>query len=56
MEKRTFLKSSLLLGVAAASASFLNACKSVAKSAAGPVGPTLPSPKIRRSKPFELPA
>ncbi len=56
MEKRTFLKSSLLLGVAAASASFLNACKSVAKSAATPVGPTLPSPKIRRSKPFELPA
>lgn len=56
MEKRTFLKSSLLLGVAAASASFLNACKSVAKSAAAPVGPTLPAPKIRRSKPFELPA
>ncbi|MBU6340782.1 MAG: superoxide dismutase [Bacteroidetes bacterium] len=55
MEKRTFLKSTLFLGVAAASSAFLNACKSAAKSTTA-AAPALPAPKMRRSKPFELPA
>lgn len=54
MHKRTFLKSGLLLGLAAASTSILNACKSGAKAVAG--SPQLPAPKLRRTKPFELPA
>jgi len=57
MEKRTFLKTSLFLGVAAASASFLQACKTAAKVTTGSTaGPTLPAPKVKRTKPFELPA
>ncbi|MEI6408569.1 MAG: superoxide dismutase [Bacteroidota bacterium] len=57
MEKRTFLKTSLFLGVAAASASFLAACKTAAKVATGSTaGPALPAPKVKRTKPFELPA
>lgn len=51
MEKRTFIKTGLLLGIAAAGTSFLNACKTAAKTA-----PTLPPPAKRRSGPFTLPA
>jgi superoxide dismutase, Fe-Mn family len=57
MHKRTFLKSGLFLGFAAASAAFLEACKTGAKgsdSAKTAAGPTLPAPKIRRTEPFKL--
>ncbi len=53
MQKRTFLKTGLLLGFAAASSSFWAACKSAAKTA--PVAPVLPPPKLRRTNPFALP-
>lgn len=53
MEKRTFLKTGLLFGIAAATTSFLDACKSAAKTAAPA---TLPPPKNRRTEPFSLPA
>ena len=54
MQKRTFLKTGLLLGVAAASSSFWAACKSAVKTTAA--APVLPPPKMRRSTPFTLPA
>jgi len=53
MEKRTFLKTGLLFGIAAATTTFLDACKSAAKTAAPA---KLPPPKNRRSEPFSLPA
>jgi superoxide dismutase, Fe-Mn family len=52
MEKRTFLKSGLILGIAAASSSFWQACKSATKTAAAP---TLPAPTRWRNGAFELP-
>ncbi len=56
MEKRTFLKTGFFLGIAAASASFLDACKTAAKTAAiPPMPPPLPAPKMRRTAPFSLP-
>lgn len=55
MEKRTFLKTGLFLGIAAATSSFLEACKSAAKSSDAAVS-TLPPPKLRRTEPFTLPA
>ena len=55
MEKRTFLKTGLFLGIAAATSSFLEACKSAAKSAPATVAPVMPPPKMRRSTPFSLP-
>jgi superoxide dismutase, Fe-Mn family len=51
MQKRTFLKSGLLL-VAGASA-LLEACKTAVKATTAPV---LPAPTARRSGPFTLPA
>ncbi|MEO6038562.1 MAG: superoxide dismutase [Saprospiraceae bacterium] len=56
MEKRTFLKTSFFLGVVAASSSFLDACKTAAKTTAMPTGPVIPPPKMKRSGPFTLPA
>lgn len=56
MEKRTFLKTGLFLGIAAAGSSFLQACKTAAKTAAAPAVNVIPPPKIRRSGPFTLPA
>lgn len=56
MEKRTFLKTSLLLGAAAATSSFFEACKGAAKKPGDVTGyPVIPPPKLRRSTPFELP-
>ncbi|MFN4256087.1 MAG: superoxide dismutase [Saprospiraceae bacterium] len=56
MEKRTFLKTGLLLSLSAATGSFLTACKSAAKSVAGePAAPQLPPPTARRNEPFTLP-
>ncbi len=56
MEKRTFLKTGLFLGIAAATSSFLEACKSAAKSPGETSGyPVIPPPKLRRTTPFELP-
>jgi len=55
MQKRTFLKTGLFLGIAAASSSFFAACKSAGKAATGnAVTPTLPPPKLRRTTPFTL--
>lgn len=54
MEKRTFLKTGMLVGLAAASSSFWTACKTAAKVATA--APVLPPPKLRRSTPFTLPA
>ena len=56
MEKRTFLKTGFFLGVAAASTSFLDACKTAAKTTSTAAGPVIPPPKMRRSGPFTLPA
>lgn len=60
MEKRTFLKSGLLLTASAAFLPFIEACKSAAKSTktaeAMPAPPVIPPPKLRRSSPFTLPA
>jgi Fe-Mn family superoxide dismutase len=56
MEKRTFLKTGLFLGLAAASTSFLDACKTAVKSTAtAPALPPLPPPKMHRTDPFNLP-
>ena len=55
MEKRTFLKTGLFLGIAAATTSFLDACKTAAKTTSGTISPTLPAPKLRRTTPFSLP-
>ena len=56
MEKRAFLKTGLFLGIAAATSSFLEACKTAAKTAApASVAPTMPPPKLRRTTPFTLP-
>jgi Fe-Mn family superoxide dismutase len=55
MEKRTFLKTSLWLGAASLVAPLLNACKPAQKAASDAL-PVIPPPKLRRSKPFELPA
>lgn len=60
MEKREFLKTGLLLGIAAAATSLLDACKTAAKTvapsaAAAPAPPPMPAPKMRRSTPFTLP-
>jgi len=56
MEKRTFLKTGLFLGIAAATSSFLEACKTAAKGDKPAPMPVIPEPKIRRSGPFTLPA
>lgn len=56
MEKRTFLKTGLFMGVAAAASGFLTACKTAAKTAVTPVAPVMPPPKLRRTTPFTLPA
>lgn len=60
MQKREFLKTGLLFGIAAAATSLLDACKPGAKaaSASAPAPPTpapLPAPKSRRTDPFTLP-
>jgi Fe-Mn family superoxide dismutase len=56
MEKRTFLKTGLLFGIAAATSSLLESCKNASKStASGAAMPVIPPPKLRRSTPFELP-
>jgi superoxide dismutase, Fe-Mn family len=60
MQKREFLKTGLLLGLAAAATSFLDACKGAAKTAStaapvAPAPPALPAPKNRRTDPFTLP-
>lgn len=52
MEKRTFLKTGLFLGVAAAFAPLLEACKTKAEM---PATPVIPPPKLRRTQPFVLP-
>jgi Fe-Mn family superoxide dismutase len=54
MEKRTFLKTGLFMGIAAAGSSFLHACKTAAKVVTPPIVP-LPAPKNLRSGPFTLP-
>ncbi|TNE52534.1 MAG: superoxide dismutase [Bacteroidetes bacterium] len=56
MEKRTFLKTGLLLTVGAAMAPLIKACKSGNKAAATNAGMTIPPPKLRRTTPFTLPA
>ncbi len=57
MEKRTFLKTGLLLSAGAVIAPFIQACKSAGKSANGTAGgPVIPPPKLRRTTPFALPA
>jgi Fe-Mn family superoxide dismutase len=56
MEKRTFLKTGLFLGIAAATTSFLDACKTAAKPSGAVAASTLPPPKNRRTTPFTLPA
>ena len=60
MEKRTFLKSGLLLSATAAFLPLIEACNSASKSAkttdVPPVAPVIPPPKSRRSGPFTLPA
>lgn len=56
MEKRTFLKTGFFLGIAAATTSFLDACKSAATGGATEAAaPVIPPPKLRRTTPFELP-
>jgi Fe-Mn family superoxide dismutase len=52
MEKRTFLKTGFFLGVAAVVAPLLDACKTKAEATPMPI---IPPPKLRRTKPFELP-
>ncbi len=56
MEKRTFLKTGLLLGIGAAVAPLIQACKTGQKSANGTAAMTIPPPKLRRTTPFTLPA
>lgn len=56
MEKRTFLKTGVLLGLAAAVTPFFEACKTAVKSSDTAKMPVIPPPKLRRAKPFELPA
>jgi Fe-Mn family superoxide dismutase len=51
MEKRTFLKTGVLFGIAAAFSPLLEACKTAAKTAV----PALPPPSGRRSGDFTLP-
>ncbi len=55
MEKRTFLKTGLFLGIAAATTSFLDACKMASKNPTTAALPSLPPPKLRRTTPFTLP-
>ncbi len=55
MEKRTFLKTGFFLGLAAASTSLLDACKTAAKSSSTGVAPVIPAPKMKRTGPFTLP-
>ena len=56
MEKRTFLKTGLLLSIAAAVAPLIQACKTGGKSAkTATAGPAIPPPKLRRTTPFTLP-
>jgi Fe-Mn family superoxide dismutase len=54
MEKRTFIKTGLFLGVAAATSSFLQACKTAAKTVSPAVPAVIPPPKLHRSGPFTL--
>lgn len=54
MEKRTFLKTGLLLSISAAMAPLVSAC-SPGKKAGSTQKMTLPPPKIKRSTPFALP-
>jgi len=60
MQKRTFLKSGLLLTLSGVVMPLINACKSAAKTAevksAVPATPVIPPPKMLRAGPFTLPA
>ncbi|MBK8923135.1 MAG: superoxide dismutase [Saprospirales bacterium] len=57
MEKRTFLKAGLLLGIGAAVAPLFQACKTGKNNTNGqPGAPVIPPPKLRRTTPFSLPA
>jgi hypothetical protein len=55
MEKRTFLKTGLLLSIGAAVAPLISAC-TPGKKANGSKPMTIPPPKLRRTTPFALPA
>ncbi len=55
MEKRTFLKTGFFLGLAAASTSLLDACKTAAKSTTPAAAAVIPPPKMKRTGPFTLP-
>ena len=56
MKKRTFLKTGLFFGVATATSSFLDACKTAGKNPESVTAyPVIPPPKLRRTTPFELP-
>ncbi len=57
MEKRTFLKTGLLLSIGAAVAPLIQACKTGKNGSNGQKGVmTIPPPKLRRTTPFTLPA
>jgi superoxide dismutase, Fe-Mn family len=56
MEKRTFLKTGLFFGIAAAGSSFLQACKTSSKINNTSAVKTFPPPSVRRTGPFTLPA
>ncbi|TAE52408.1 MAG: superoxide dismutase [Bacteroidetes bacterium] len=55
MEKRTFLKTGLLVSVGAVMAPFIQACKSTVSAADKPAGNVLPAPQNRRAAAFTLP-
>lgn len=59
MEKRTFLKSGLLLTASAALSPLVQACKTAAKATkpmdVQAAAPVIPPPKVRRTGPFTLP-
>lgn len=54
MEKRTFLKTGLLLSVGVALAPLIQACKGGGKAGKSAGLPTIPPPKLRRTTPFAL--
>ena len=57
MEKRTFLKTGILLSLGAAVSPLIQACKTGKTTASSNSGPmTIPPPKLRRTTPFTLPA
>ncbi len=56
MEKRTFLKTGLLLTIGAVVSPLIKACKPGDKAAkASAAGAIIPPPKLRRTEPFSLP-